>query len=95
MYYPEHEITKHVGRFSYLKLNMPVVTPIDPCPSPSPSPNPNPYHPVAVKKTNRALEGDIVYYEPILDSMLVEIKGLKERHTNHNKVVGVLQFNSP
>jgi len=87
MYHPEHETTKHIGVFSYLKMNMPVVTPLDQ--------TSNPYYLVVPKKTNRALEGDLVYYEPVTDSNSVEIKGIKERHTNHNRVVGVLQIISP
>lgn len=82
MYHMEHKITDNVGVFTYLKPNMPIIQ--------------DTQFVVSNKKINRALDGDIVYYivpDPEQPTV-AEVVGIKERNTNHQRIVGVLQVTS-
>jgi exoribonuclease R len=80
MYYPEHTIGTNIGLFTYLKPLSPTIVDGD-----------NVYS-VSNKSTNRAVEGDIVYYEPN-DGKAIVI-GIHKRNIEKTRIVGVLQITS-
>jgi exoribonuclease R len=86
MYHSDHKISENVGVFTYLKPNSPVIDPINGTTALS----------VSNKKTNRALDGDTVYYiipDPN-EPLSAEVIGIKQRNQNHNRIVGVLEVTS-
>lgn len=85
MYHSEHKESSMIGVFSYLKPNVPVITPDQTVTSSEPLT-------VSNKKTNRALEGDHVYYTTTDTG--AEVVGIHKRNPDHKRIVGVLQITS-
>ena len=80
MYYQEHKKGSDIGLFTYVKPLSPTIIDGD-----------NVYS-VSNKSTNRAMEGDYVYYE--LDSDKAIVIGIHQRNIEKQRIVGVLQITS-
>lgn len=83
MYHTEHINSEYVGIFTYLKPNAPIIKPLD---------MHQDSYTVSNRKTNRALEGDHVYYMPTSNDA-ADVVGIKQR-AKHTRIVGVLQVTS-
>jgi exoribonuclease R len=82
MYHSEHITADNIGIFTYLKPNTPIIS------------TEKRQFQVSNKRTNRALDGDLIYYtipDPQL-STVAEVVGIKER--KEQKIIGVLQVTS-